>query len=82
MRTADGQVRYGIIGTGMMASSLIDGIVAKGIRAPGQIHCSDISPPAVEAAAKKGYHATASSSPESAPAMGRRWIVVMESVTY
>ena len=52
----------GFIGTGMMASSLIDGIVAKGLRVPGQIHCSDIYPPAVEAAAKKGYNATSSSA--------------------
>lgn len=48
----------GFIGTGMMASSLIDGIVAKGVRTAHQIHCSDIYPPARAAAAKKGYHAT------------------------
>ena len=44
----------GFVGTGMMASSLIDGIVAKGIRTANQIHCSDIYPPAREAASKKG----------------------------
>lgn len=48
----------GFVGTGMMASSLIDGIVAKGIRTANQIHCSDIYPPAREAASKKGYNAT------------------------
>eukprot|EP00580_Thalassiosira_gravida_P007836 CAMPEP_0201631248 /NCGR_PEP_ID=MMETSP0493-20130528/5295_1 /ASSEMBLY_ACC=CAM_ASM_000838 /TAXON_ID=420259 /ORGANISM="Thalassiosira gravida, Strain GMp14c1" /LENGTH=283 /DNA_ID=CAMNT_0048102551 /DNA_START=34 /DNA_END=885 /DNA_ORIENTATION=+ len=52
----------GFIGTGMMASALIDGIVAKGIRTPTQIHCSDIYPPARDAASKKGYNATPSSA--------------------
>lgn len=52
----------GFIGTGMMASSLIDGIVAKGVRTADQIHCSDIWAPAREAASKKGYHATASTA--------------------
>lgn len=52
----------GFIGTGMMASSMIDGIVAKGIRTANQIHCSDIWPPAREAASKKGYNATDSTA--------------------
>eukprot|EP00579_Thalassiosira_antarctica_P000385 CAMPEP_0201869744 /NCGR_PEP_ID=MMETSP0902-20130614/3149_1 /ASSEMBLY_ACC=CAM_ASM_000551 /TAXON_ID=420261 /ORGANISM="Thalassiosira antarctica, Strain CCMP982" /LENGTH=279 /DNA_ID=CAMNT_0048395291 /DNA_START=138 /DNA_END=977 /DNA_ORIENTATION=+ len=52
----------GFIGTGMMASSLIDGIVAKGVRTANQIHCSDIWPPAREAASKKGYNATESNA--------------------
>lgn len=52
----------GFIGSGMMASSLIDGIVAKNLRTPSQIHCSDIWPPAREAAAKKGYNATESNA--------------------
>jgi len=52
----------GFIGAGMMASSLIDGIVAKGIRSADQIYCCDIYPPAREAASKKGYHASKSSS--------------------
>lgn len=47
----------GFIGAGMMASSLADGIVAKGIKSAGQIYCSDIYPPAREGAAKKGYNA-------------------------
>eukprot|EP00804_Cyclotella_cryptica_P021882 CCRYP_000843-RA/>CCRYP_000843-RA protein AED:0.13 eAED:0.14 QI:0/0/0/1/1/1/2/0/283 len=52
----------GFIGTGMMASSLIDGIIAKGLRTPSQIHCSDIYPPAREAASNKGYNATESNA--------------------
>ncbi|KAL7532563.1 hypothetical protein ACHAXR_004702 [Thalassiosira sp. AJA248-18] len=52
----------GFIGAGMMASSLIDGIVAKGIRENTQIYCSDIWPPAREAASKKGYNATESNA--------------------
>eukprot|EP01083_Nonionella_stella_P059912 156739_1 len=52
----------GFIGSGMMASSLIDGIVAKEVRTPTQIYCSDIWPPAREAAAKKGYNATESNA--------------------
>jgi pyrroline-5-carboxylate reductase len=50
----------GFIGSGMMASSLADGIVAKGLRVPNQIHCSDIYAPAREAASDKGYNATES----------------------
>lgn len=52
----------GFIGAGMMASSLIDGIVAQGLRTPNQIYCSDIYPPARDAAAKKGYNATESNA--------------------
>ncbi|KAL7517883.1 hypothetical protein ACHAWX_002763 [Stephanocyclus meneghinianus] len=52
----------GFIGTGMMASSLIDGIIAKGLRTPSQIHCSDIYSPAREAASNKGYNATESNA--------------------
>jgi len=52
----------GFIGSGMMASSLIDGIVAKGIRTASQIYCSDIYPPARETATKKGYNATESNA--------------------
>lgn len=46
----------------MMASSLMDGIVAKGVRTPGQIHCSDIYPPARDAASAKGYVASATNA--------------------
>ena len=42
----------------MMATSLIDGIIAKEIRSPNQIWTSDVYAPAREAAMKKGYHAT------------------------
>lgn len=48
----------GFIGTGMMASALIDGIVAKGVRSPSQVWCSDIWGPSRDAAAAKGYNAT------------------------
>lgn len=43
-----------------MASSLADGIVAKGLRTADQIHCSDISAPAREKAQIKGYNASGS----------------------
>lgn len=52
----------GFIGTGAMASSLIGGIVGKGLYAPDQIHCSDPYPPAREAASKKGYNVSESNS--------------------
>ena len=48
----------GFIGYGMMASSLVGGIVAKEIRTPDQIWCSDVYPPARDAAIKKGYNAS------------------------
>jgi len=44
----------------MMASSLMDGLVAKKLRTPSQIFCSDIYPPAVQTSAEKGYNASAS----------------------
>jgi pyrroline-5-carboxylate reductase len=52
------QHNIGFIGTGMMASALMDGIVAKGVRTPSQIYCSDIWAPSRDAAAAKGYHAS------------------------
>jgi len=52
----------GFIGTGAMASSLIGGIIGKGLYTPDQIHCSDPYPPAREAASKKGYNVSESNS--------------------
>ena len=52
----------GFIGAGMMASSLIGGIVSKNLRTADQIYCSDPYPPAREAAAAKGYNATESNA--------------------
>ena len=50
-------VAIGFIGAGMMASSLMDGIVANKVRTADQLYCSDIWAPAREAASKKGYNA-------------------------
>ena len=38
----------GFIGYGMMASSLVGGIIAKKIRTPDQIYCSDVDVDLVE----------------------------------
>lgn len=46
----------GFIGAGMMASALMDGLMAKkAISSPGCITCSDISSAALQCAAEKGY---------------------------
>jgi len=51
----------GFIGSGMMASALMDGLLAKGIvTSPAQISCSDVWEPARAAAQKKGFQAFAS----------------------
>lgn len=50
----------GFIGAGMMASSLMDGIVSKGVRTADQIWCSDVWQGALDTATKKGYHGTSS----------------------
>ena len=52
----------GFIGSGMMASSLMDGIVGQDLRKPSQMYCSDIWPPALQAASKKGYNANESNA--------------------
>lgn len=44
----------GFIGTGMMATALIDGIVSASLYAPSNVHCSDVYPPARDNAAAKG----------------------------
>jgi pyrroline-5-carboxylate reductase len=44
----------GFLGTGMMASALIDGILSAKLYPPSSIHCSDIYPPARQAASSKG----------------------------
>lgn len=46
----------GFVGSGMMASALMDGLIAsKAIESSDSITCSDIYPPSLERAAKKGY---------------------------
>lgn len=50
----------GFIGAGMMASSLIGGIVAKGKRTATQIYCYDVYPPARAVANDNGYNVTES----------------------
>lgn len=47
----------GFMGAGMMASALMDGLIAKKtISSPSSIVCSDIYPPSLERAAEKGYN--------------------------
>ena len=48
----------GFIGAGMMASALMDGLVAKNISNTSSITCSDVWPPSREKATQKGYEAT------------------------
>mmetsp|Transcript_26774 Transcript_26774/g.37753 ORF Transcript_26774/g.37753 Transcript_26774/m.37753 type:complete len:279 (-) Transcript_26774:183-1019(-) len=55
-------VSVGFIGSGMMASALMDGLVAKGVTTAENICCSDVYPPARETAEKKGYLATPSNA--------------------
>lgn len=51
----------GFIGSGMMASALMDGLIAKKTLAnPSSITCSDIYAPSLERAAQKGYNAYSS----------------------
>jgi pyrroline-5-carboxylate reductase len=50
----------GFIGSGMMASALMDGLIKKGVVAdPSAITCSDIFEPALEKARAKGINTTA-----------------------
>ena len=47
----------GFVGAGMMASALMDGLIAtKTLSSPSSITCSDIYPPSLERAAAKGYN--------------------------
>eukprot|EP00978_Attheya_sp_CCMP212_P036877 scaffold170273_cov47-Attheya_sp.AAC.1 len=65
----------GFIGSGMMASALMDGLLAKGIVTdPAQISCSDVWEPARAAAQKKGFQATASN--EEVCAMAKDIIII------
>jgi pyrroline-5-carboxylate reductase len=51
----------GFIGSGMMASALMDGLIKKGVVAdPSAITCSDVFEPALEKARAKGITATLS----------------------
>ena len=62
------KMQVGFLGAGMMASALIDGIVARGVRTADQIHCADVYAPARDAAAAKGYRATPSNADVAARA--------------
>lgn len=65
----------GFIGSGMMASALMDGLLAKGIvTSPAQISCSDVWEPARAAAQKKGFQAFASN--EEVCAMAKDIIII------
>jgi pyrroline-5-carboxylate reductase len=47
----------GFIGSGMMASALMDGLMAKkALASPSSVTCSDIYPPSLQLAAEKGYN--------------------------
>ena len=47
----------GFIGSGMMASALMDGLIAnKALTSPSCVTCSDIYPPSLERAGAKGYN--------------------------
>lgn len=48
----------GFIGSGMMASALMDGLLAKkSLSGPASISCSDVWQPSLDRAAEKGYNA-------------------------
>jgi pyrroline-5-carboxylate reductase len=51
----------GFIGSGMMASALMDGLIREGvIKDPASIICSDVHQPSLDKAEAKGYHTTTS----------------------
>jgi pyrroline-5-carboxylate reductase len=51
----------GFIGSGMMASALMDGLTIQGvIKDPASIICSDVYQPSLDKARAKGYHTTKS----------------------
>jgi pyrroline-5-carboxylate reductase len=53
----------GCIGAGMMASALMEGMIAKGVvKDPASISCSDVWEPSRKAAEAKGIFATASNA--------------------
>lgn len=53
-------LKIGFIGSGMMASALMDGLIAKNVTKAECITCSDVWEPARKAASEKGFHATES----------------------
>ena len=53
-------LKIGFIGSGMMASALMDGLIAKNVTKAECITCSDVWEPARRTAAEKGFHATES----------------------
>lgn len=55
-------LKVGFIGSGMMASALMDGLVAKEVTTPEGISCSDVWEPARKSASAKGFYATASNA--------------------
>jgi pyrroline-5-carboxylate reductase len=58
-----GTLSVGFIGSGMMASALMNGLVAKNIvEGPSAITCSDVWQPSVDKANEKGFNATKSNS--------------------
>lgn len=53
-------MKIGFIGSGMMASALMDGLVSKNVTTTDSIACSDVWEPARKAASEKGFYATES----------------------
>lgn len=63
MSDAHSQLSVGFLGSGMMASALMDGIIAKNVvLSPADISCSDRYEPSLEAARAKGIYGTLSNS--------------------
>jgi pyrroline-5-carboxylate reductase len=55
----------GFVGCGMMASAMMDGVIAKHVvEGPASIICSDIWQPSLDAAASKGITTAASNEEE------------------
>lgn len=79
------QLTVGFIGSGMMASALMDGLINKGVvDEPSAITCSDVYEPAVEKARAKGIHGTMSNKevcarPEDALIIAVKPDTVMEA---
>ena len=61
IRMTHDKLSVGFVGCGMMASALMDGLIAEHVVAdPASITCSDIFQPSLDSAAKKGVNTTKS----------------------
>mmetsp|Transcript_1491 Transcript_1491/g.2197 ORF Transcript_1491/g.2197 Transcript_1491/m.2197 type:complete len:282 (-) Transcript_1491:498-1343(-) len=61
-------LNIGFIGCGMMASAMMDGLLAKGVCQSSDIICSDMYEPSLQKARSKGINGTADNSEVSATA--------------